>query len=197
MKLESAIDRPEAGSPPPDNYRLGAIFFLMAGGMLFAGLIGGYVVLRYSQPAWPAPGMPPLPVGLAGFNTGVIALSSLALARAVRALRGLDALSLRRGLFLAAFLGAAFLALQVVQWTHLVAGGLSFAGTTYGSTFYLITGVHAAHALSGVAWLLTIALRQRELWVPEPRRRAIEVCALYWHFVGLVWAGIYVALYLL
>ena len=197
MKLETAIDRPEAGTPSPDNYRLGAIVFLMAGGMLFAGLVGGYVVLRYSQPAWPAPGMPRLPVGLAGFNTAVIALSSLALARAVRALRGLDAPGLRRGLFLAAFLGTAFLALQVVQWTRLLAGGLSFAATTYGSTFYLITGVHAAHAASGVAWLLAIALRQRELWVPERRRRSIEICALYWHFVGLVWAGLYVALYLL
>lgn len=185
------------GEPAVGNYRLGAIVFLLAGGMLFAGLIGGYVVLRYSQATWPAPGMPALPVGLAGFNTGVIALSSLALLRAGKALRGLDAVGLRRGLFQAAFLGTVFLALQAVQWRRLLGGGLSFAGTTYGSTFYLLTGVHAVHAVSGVIWLLAIAFRQRELWVPDRRRRGIEVCSLYWHFVGLVWAGIYVVMYLL
>ena len=61
----------------------------------------------------------------------------------------------------------------------------------------MLTGVHAAHALSGVVWLLVIALRQRELWVPDSRQRKIEVCALYWHFVGLIWLGLYVLLYLI
>jgi cytochrome c oxidase subunit III len=197
MNQEVAIDRHGNGGPGQDNYRLGTLFFLMAGVMLFAGLIGAYVVLRYGATSWPAPGMPALPVGLAGFNTIVIGLSSLALLRAGRALRGLDAVGLRRGLFLAALLGTAFLGLQVVQWSRLVSGGLSFAGTTYGSTFYLLTGVHAAHAVSGVIWLLVIAFRQRELWVPERRRRSIEICSLYWHFVGLVWAALYVVLYLL
>jgi cytochrome c oxidase subunit 3 len=141
--------------------------------------------------------MPRLPVRLAGFNTLVIALSSLALHRGVRALRGLDARGLRHALFEAAGLGVLFLALQVAQWSMLFRSGLSFSGTTYGTTFYVLTGVHAAHAVSGVAWLLVIALRQRELWVPDRRQRAIEVCALYWHFVGLVWLGLYVVLYLI
>jgi len=170
---------------------------LVTPGMIFAGLVGGYLVLRYGGPAWPPPGMPPLPTGLAGFNTLVIALSSLVLGRAVRAMRVLDARGLRRGLALSATLGAAFLALQVVQWMRLAGTGLSFTGTTYGTTFYLLTGVHAAHAVSGVVWLLIIALRQKEAWVPDRRQRGIEVCAMYWHFVGLVWLGLYLVLYLL
>lgn len=179
------------------NYRLATLIFLMAGTMLFAGLIAGYLVLRYASAIWPSPGMPRLPVRLAGFNTLVIAASSLALLRGVRDLRNLDARGLRRGLLRASFLGVLFLGLQVVQWILLFSSGLSFSGTTYGATFYVLTGVHAAHALSGVAWLMIIALRQRELWVPDRRQRAVEVCALYWHFVGLVWMGIYVVLYLI
>jgi cytochrome c oxidase subunit 3 len=190
-------ERVAAAGAGADNHRIGTLIFLMAGVMLFAGLVAGYIVLRYAGPAWPAPGMPRLPVGLAGFNTAVIALSSVALWRAVRALRGLDAIGLRRGLFQAALLGVAFLALQGVQWSRLLSHGLGFAATTYGSTFYLLTGAHAAHALVGVGWLLAIALRQREPWVPEARRRGIESCALFWHFVGIVWAGLYVVLYLL
>lgn len=190
-------------SPDPEsrpavaNHRVATLVFLMAGTMLFAGLVGGYLVLRYASGAWPSPGMPHLPVRLAGFNTLVIGLSSLALHRAVLSLRALDARGLRRGLVTAASLGVLFLVLQAVQWTLLARSGLSFTGTTYGTTFYVLTGVHAAHALSGAVWLLAIALRQRELWVPDKRQRMIEVCGLYWHFVGVVWLGLYVVLYLI
>ncbi len=188
---------PNVQPPVTASHRLATLVFLMAGTMLFAGLVGGYLVLRYASRSWPSPGMPPLPTGLAGFNTVVIALSSLALRRAVRSLRALDAIGLRRGLFAAAFLGVAFLGLQVTQWSLLVHHGLSFTATTYGATFYLLTGVHAAHALSGVVWLMVIALRQRELWVTGGRERNVEVCALYWHFVGIVWLGLYIVLYLI
>src|SRR2546425_12632839 len=78
MKNDSLSERPAAPRPATENYRLGTLVFLMAGTMLFAGLIGGYLVLRYASAIWPSPGMPRLPVRLAGFNTLVIASSSLA-----------------------------------------------------------------------------------------------------------------------
>jgi cytochrome c oxidase subunit 3 len=197
MKSDRLSDRPAVPHPATASHRLGTLIFLMAGTMLFAGLVGGYLVLRFASGAWPGPGLPHLPVRLAGFNTVVIALSSLAFHRAVRSLHALDAPGLRRWLFVAAGLGALFLLLQITQWTLLVRGGLSFSGTTYGSTFYTLTGVHAAHALSGVVSLLVLAFRQRELWVPDTRQRTIEVCGLYWHFVGVVWLGLYIVLYLI
>jgi len=178
-------------------HRFGTMVFLMAGVMFFAGLTGAYLVFRFSGQIWPAPGLPALPVGLGGFNTLVIVVSSLALGRAVRAMRWLDAAGLRRGLTAAAALGAAFLILQAVQWWTLLRHGLSFAGTTYGSIFYVLTGAHAVHATVGVLWLLLMAWRQREAWVSDGRQRKVEVCALYWHFVGAVWVGLYAALYLL
>lgn len=181
----------------PDTHRVGTLVFLMAGAMLFGGLVAAYVVLRYGAGAWPAPGAPPLPVRLAGFNTLVIAGSSLALHDGVRGMRRLDARRLRRGVTVAAVLGAVFLALQIVQWSRLLRGGLGFAGTVYGTIFYVITGLHAVHAVAGVAWLLVIAARQRQPWVTGRMERGIEVCAYYWHFVGVVWAFLFVMLYLL
>src|SRR5262245_20083540 len=187
MTDDRPLASPAAARPRTANHRLATLVFLMAGTMLFAGLVGGYLVLRFASRAWPAPGMPALPVRLAGFNTLVILLSSLAFHASVRALRALDARGVRRWLFAAAGLGVLFLGLQVVQWSILLRGGVSFSGTTYGSTFFVLTGFHAAHALSGVLWLLAIAFRQRELWVPDTRQRALEVCGLYWHFVGAIW----------
>jgi cytochrome c oxidase subunit 3 len=187
---------PDRATPIP-THTIGTLIFLVAGTMFFAGLIGAYLVLRYGGTVWPAPGMPPLPVGLAGVSTALIASSSLTLQRAVRSMRGLDAAGLRRGLIGAAVLGAFFLVVQAIQWSRLLSHGLSFNATTYGTTFYVLTGAHALHAVSGVVWLALMALRQRELWVPGRRSRQIEVCALYWHFVGLIWIGMYLLMYLL
>jgi cytochrome c oxidase subunit 3 len=185
--------------PPPRTatHRVGALVFLMAGAMLFAGLLAAYLVLRYAGGGWPAPGTPRLPAGPAGFNTAVILASSLALRHGVRGMRLLDAARLRRGVAAAAVLGAAFLLLQGWQWVGLWRAGLGFAATAYGTTFYLVTGLHALHAASGVVWLLVIAARQRRPWVTGRMERTVEVCALYWHFVGLVWALLYVMMYLL
>ena len=190
-------DDPLPGGHIPGNHRIGTLIFLMAGVMFFAGLVAAYLVLRYSSPAWPAAGMPRLPTALAGFNTVVIALSSLALARAGRAMRTLDARGLRRGLVLTAVLGSTFLLLQAVQWSILLTRGLSFAGTTYGTIVYVITGAHALHAAGGVVWLVVMALVQRDVWVPDSRQRVIEAGTMYWHFVGLVWVTLYVVVYLL
>jgi cytochrome c oxidase subunit 3 len=197
MRSAVAIDGPAPGGHVIGNHRVGTLVFLMAGVMFFAGLVSAYLVLRYAGRVWPAPGMPRLPVLLAGFNTAVIALSSLALLRATRALRADDAGGVRRNLALAAALGSAFLVLQVVQWSTLFAAGLSFAGTTYGTTFYVLTGAHAAHAIVGVVWLLWMSLGQRTPRVAERGRRAIEAGSMYWHFVGLVWVALYLVLYLL
>jgi heme/copper-type cytochrome/quinol oxidase subunit 3 len=190
-------DPPQSAPPVTGHHRFGTLVFLLAGIMFFGGMVGALLVLKYGGPVWPAPGMPGLPTGLAGFNTLVIIGSSLALIRATRALRALDASALKHWVMAAAILGATFLALQIVQWSTLMTGGLSFTGTTYGSTFYLLTGAHAAHAVVGVVWLLIVALRQRQPWVSDRRQRGIEVCALYWHFVGVVWIGLYVVLYLI
>ncbi len=196
--IEHRSSGPISGQPPIiQNYTFATLIFLVAGTMFFAGLIGAYLVLRYGGGAWPAPGMPPLPVRLAGVSTLLIAASSVVLQRAVRAMRSLDAIGTRRGLFVAAILGVAFLIVQAVQWSRLFTLGLSFNATTYGTTFYVLTGVHAVHAISGIIWLAGIAFRQHELWVPDRRGRTIEVCALYWHFVSLIWIGMYVVLYLL
>lgn len=178
-------------------HRFATIAFLMAGTMFFAGMTGAYLVFRFSGQAWPVPGLPALPVGLGGVSTVLIVASSAVLVRAVRAMRTLDAMGLRRGLAGAASLGAAFLVVQCVQWWFLFRHGLSFAGTTYGSTFYFLTGAHAVHATVGVVWLGLIAFRQHEPWVTDRRQRKVEVCALFWHFVGVVWVGLYGALYLL
>jgi heme/copper-type cytochrome/quinol oxidase subunit 3 len=143
---------------------------------------------------WPPPDQPALPIFLPALNTAVIAASSAAVALAVRAhARG----RYRRaslGLGLGAGLGALFLGLQILVWVGLWRAGLLPAGGPYPSVFYALTAFHALHVVVGLAALGVLAIRAR-----MPRgmtRSAVRLWGMFWHFVGVVWGALYVAVYL-
>jgi heme/copper-type cytochrome/quinol oxidase subunit 3 len=170
------------------------VIFLGSWAMMFAALFFAYAVVRVRAPMWPPPDQPALPIFLPALNTAVIAASSAAVALAVRAhARG----RYRRaslGLGLGAGLGALFLGLQILVWVGLWRAGLLPAGGPYPSVFYALTAFHALHVVVGLAALGVLAIRAR-----MPRgmtRSAVRLWGMFWHFVGVVWGALYVAVYL-
>ncbi len=182
--------------PRLDNVRLAMLFFLSAEVMFFAGLVSAFLVLRNAAPVWPPPFQPRLPVAVTGFNTAVLLASSVAVAAAMRARRGGDGAALTRRLGLAATLGAVFLVIQGYEWVRLVEFGLTVGSGAYGATFYTLIGTHAAHVLGALVWLtVTLALAARGRFL-DGRTGPLRACAIYWHFVVLLWPVLYVAVYL-
>src|SRR3990172_9968765 len=98
--------------PLVSNAVLGMLMFMAAETMLFAGLIAGFLVLRYGAVVWPPPFQPRLPIEVTGANTAVLLGSSGTMARALRAIRRGNRGGLVGGLGLTALLGATFLAVQ-------------------------------------------------------------------------------------
>ena len=191
------------GLTPAAVCRLGTVVFLCSEVMLFSGLIGTYIVVRQSGGFWnwppnfgggePLPAMPKL---LTGINTIILISSSFAYHFAeVHVKKG------KSGAFfilLAAMLGATFVGLQCVEWTHLYHEGLWFnKGGVYGSTFFVLTGFHGAHVCVGVLLILWCFFLQvtRRKFTPQ-RHVALENVGLYWHFVDVVWVFLYTILYL-
>jgi cytochrome c oxidase subunit 3 len=175
--------------------RVGMAVFLGSWAMLFAGLFFAYAFVRARAPEGPPPGAPPLPRLLPALNTLAIAASSLAVARAVRAMERARAGRASRLLAAAAVLGTAFLALQVRVWADLWRAGMVPSGGAFPSVFYAFTAFHALHVLVGLGALALLALRTR------PGRGAsltdVRLWGWYWHFVGVLWAALYVTVYLL
>src|SRR4051812_11402491 len=122
--------------------------------MLFTGFVSAYVVLRYGSPKWPPAGMPPLPK-LLWASTGVLLASSVSMTWASIAARRRGRGQLRLALTFTALLGLAFIATQLEAWRQFVAQGVVIQDNVYGTVFYSITGLHAAHVLGGVVLLLT------------------------------------------
>jgi cytochrome c oxidase subunit III len=208
--LGANLRRGPAAGPTPDvpeleRYRLrrtddevtsyiGMVIFLGSWAMMFAALFFAYGMVRVRAPMWPPPDQPALPILVPGLNTAVIAGSSAAVALAVRA----HALGRHRraslGLALGAGLGALFLALQAVVWVGVWRAGLLPSGGPYPSVFYALTAFHALHVLVGLAALGLLAIRAQA--AQGATRSAVRLWGMFWHFVGVVWGAIYVAVYL-
>jgi heme/copper-type cytochrome/quinol oxidase subunit 3 len=177
--------------PPVSNARLAILVVIVAESMLFAGLIGMYLVFRLSA-TWPPPGLPRLPLAVTAFNTVVLLASVVPLSRAMRAAD--DAVA--PGLATTSALGGTFLAVQGFEWARLVHHGLTLRSGTYGATFYVLIGCHAVHVLVAVVWLAVVALLARRGVFTGRRHGALEMCALYWYFVCGLWAVLFPLVYL-
>ena len=175
---------------------LGMVIFLGSWAMMFGALFFAYGMVRARSLAWPPPDLPALPIFLAGINTAVLATSSVVLQLSVRALGRGNVSVVGPGIGVSGVLGAVFLALQVASWRRLYREGLTLEGGPYPSVFYGLTCIHALHVLVGIValgWLCQGAFVGK---YSAARFLPVRLWTLYWHFVGAVWAAMFVAVYL-
>ncbi len=185
---------PPPGAPPVSNARLGILMFIGAETMLFAGLMGAYLLLRYGSAVWPPPGQPRLPLMVTAGNTAALTASAVTAWRAWRAIRAGDRARLRSGLTATALLGCLFLAVQGGEWLRLVRHGLSLSNT-YGATFAALIGLHGAHVLGAVAWIVAVRLRAGGWRYSARRHQSVELASIYWIFVCGLWLVLFGLVY--
>src|SRR4051812_41128668 len=161
--------------------------------MFFAGLFAAYFFLRANALQWPPPGVD-LDVRSASIFTAVLVLSSGTMQLAVRAAERDNRRSVVRWLVVTFILGAVFLAGQGRDWDRLHFGIDTHA---YGSAFYLTTGFHGLHVLAGLGAMLLMAGRAAAPTFDRDDAPAIEVLSYYWHFVDIVWLGLYATIFIL
>ncbi len=183
--------------PPNGAAELGFGLMLLGLGTLFVAFLGTWLVFRRTAGAWPPPGTPRPPAGL-WLSTVLLVANSAALVRAVRARRVGDGPATRRWLASAAVLGLLFLAAQGRLWSDLLDEGVSLSAGAYGTLFFSLTGLHAIHVVGGLIYLGLVVSGARAAMEPvEPggRRTRVEFCAVYWHFLGVVWIPVFGVLY--
>lgn len=177
---------------------LGMVLFLGSWAMMFASLFFAYGMVRMRALAWPPEGVPRLPLLLPGLNTLVIGASSWSLQRGLEGARTGKLERVPGAVGACLLLGCTFVVLQFLLWTGLWQAGLSVSsGGSYGSVFYAMTFVHAAHVAVGIAalgWLFRRALQGAH---NPGRHLALRLWTAYWHFVGAVWLLLFVTLFVL
>ena len=157
--------------------------------MMFAGLTSAYLV-RQAAGNWLEFKLP----GLFAANTAVILLSSLVLHFSYNAYIKGNSERYKLFVLLALILGIAFLVLQYLGWQELYSIGVSLEINPSASFIYVISGLHAAHVLGGIAALTMAVLHAYSLpyKVTAPRKLRFELTLIYWHFVDLLWVYLFV-----
>jgi len=184
-------------SPLEDAGMMGMYLLIVALGMLFAASVVGYFVIRSQHQPWPPPGFPVLPRTL-WLSTLLIVSASMAIRHALGAARRGEQPAMRRSLAMTFALGVAFLASQSTAWCQIV-GQVTQASENAGpylKLFYVLTGLHAAHVLVGLATLGVVIARARSGRYTSSRFSGIRYSAVYWHFLDAVWCVLFVVVYL-
>ena len=168
--------------------RLGLWLFIISEAFLFGGILIGRIVLWGDT-------RPHLEQGPAFVLTAALLISSFFMNRAETAIAIGDLKEFKSGIKWTIALGTLFLVGVVAfEWplSH-----LSAAEDAYGAIFYLMTGMHAFHVLTGIIFLAVIYRNGKNgLYTPE-KHWAVEAAAVYWHFVDVVWIFFYPAIYLI
>ena len=188
--------RPIERGPLIASTRIAMIALMTSELMLFAGLVGMYLVVRLSLTVWPPADQPRLPILVTSLNTLVLFGSLAPMTAALRAIRRDDQARATGALAITTALGTVFLAIQGFEWTRLVHHGLTLASSQYGASFYLLIGCHAVHVLAAVVWLATVTLLARRGRFTATRHAGLEMCGIYWYFVAALWAFLFPLVYL-
>lgn len=158
------------------------IFIVVIGG-LFA-LFGSAFVMRMDTEAWSSLTLPPI----VWANTVLLILASLFLHLAASAARRGDRQGLRRAVMIAALATTGFLLGQLLAWRGLTMGGDGLTTSPGASFFYMLSGLHGLHILGGLG-ALGLMMR-RSGTNPNSASLNIGLCAAYWDFLLIVWAGL-------
>jgi heme/copper-type cytochrome/quinol oxidase subunit 3 len=180
-----------------DNVKMGVWAFLGSECLFFGSLISTYLLYRNR-----VVGDSPTPsevydIPYTSVSSFVLLMSSLTMVLALAAIQRGDHRGLRTWLLATALLGMIFIGGQVYEFTAFVEEGLKLSSSTFGSSFFVMTGFHGAHVTVGIFMLLGLfgmSAFGRLDAVDGPRR--VELVGLYWHFVDIVWIVIFTVVYL-
>ncbi len=200
QKSTAVINRPSATS-------VGTIVWLGSEVMFFAGLFAMYFSLRANSPAIWAFDTEKLNVPFALTNTLILVASSFTAQFGVFAAERMQPRATGKSLvkwgmvewfFLSYLLGAIFVAGQVWEYATLISEGVMLSSNSYGSAFYITTGFHALHVTGGlIAFLLIIGRTFAAKKFGHYEATGAIVVSYYWHFVDVVWIGLFLIVYVL
>jgi cytochrome c oxidase subunit III len=181
----------------PNLVSVGTIVWLSSELMFFAGLFAIYFTARAQNP--PTETWPPEPTHLnvpyALVVTIILVASSFTCQFGVFAAERGDVFGLRRWYVLTLIMGTAFVLGQGYEYVQLVHEGTTLSSSAYGTVFYLTTGFHGLHVTGGLIAFVYLLIRTKlSKFTPQQATAAIVV-SYYWHFVDVVWIGLFTVIY--
>ncbi len=182
-------------SPHTSTVTFGFWVYLMTDAVLFAGLFATYAVLESATFGGPG-GKELFSLSFVLTQSIVLLTSSflmgLALIAAGHAKKTLALLALAATFIL----GASFVALELVEFAHLIAEGHGPATNAFLSAFFTLVGTHGLHVSVGLLWMFVVGMHLVLRGFTEGTLRKLSCLGLYWHFLDLIWIFLFTIVYL-
>lgn len=178
----------------PSMLGVGTIVWLSSELMFFSGLFAAYFTLRANSTGpWPPKGIQ-LDVLQSGIFTFILLMSSFTMQKAVYDAEHHRRRSAIQWIVVTIVMGTSFVANQAVEWTH-----VAFAPSTnsYGSLFFVMTGLHGLHVILGLVAMIFLIVRMAGRTRDPGEIAVVQSLSYYWHFVDIVWVALYAVLFLL
>lgn len=169
---------------------VGMIVALVSFAMLFATLMMGFAMYRFTSPVWPPAGMTKPSLFLPTLSTLCIFLSSLSYMYFEKNIAD------KKGLITTMILGIGFMLMQTLLWNQLKTQGIFVSSGIFASIIYAFTWIHAAHivvALALLLWLFTFGLKE----INTKARLRVSSVGKFWHFLGIVWLIMFLTIFVL
>ncbi|MBE1471296.1 cytochrome c oxidase subunit 3 [Kibdelosporangium phytohabitans] len=187
----------------PNMVSVGTIVWLSSELMFFAGLFAMFFTVKAQNSTghWPPPLTPGgdpihLNVLFATPFTVILILSSVTCQLGVFAAEKGDVFGLRRWYTLTLVMGAIFVAGQGIEYVNLIHEGVTIPSGGFGTVFYLTTGFHGLHVIGGLIAFVYLLIRTRMSKFTPAQATAAIVVSYYWHFVDIVWIGLFAVIYI-
>jgi cytochrome o ubiquinol oxidase subunit 3 len=181
---------------PEGSTILGFWLYIMSDCLIFAVLFATYAVLSRSYAAGPSPAdLFELP--LVAVNTSMLLLSSITYGFAMLAMEKGVIRTTLIWLAVTGVFGAMFIGLELNEFWHLIKDGAGPQRSAFLSAFFTLVGTHGLHVTVGIIWLVTLMVQVRMHGLIAENRRRLMCLSMFWHFLDVVWIGVFSLVYLI
>jgi cytochrome o ubiquinol oxidase subunit 3 len=181
---------------PESGQVLGFWIYLMSDCLIFACLFACYGVLGRNYAGGPT-GAQVFELPTVALNTALLLVSSITYGFSMVAMQGGRVKQTLRWLAATGLLGVGFLSLELKEFAHLIAQGAGPDRSAFLSSFFTLVGTHGLHVAFGVVWLVTLMIQAARRGFDPTVRRRLMCLSLFWHFLDVVWIGVFSFVYLL
>ncbi|MBR0644673.1 cytochrome o ubiquinol oxidase subunit III [Plastoroseomonas hellenica] len=186
----------EHGHAEGGSTMLGFWIYLMSDCLIFAVLFATYGVLGGNYAAGPAPkDLFELP--LVALNTAMLLFSSITYGFAMLAMQEGRRAATQAWLAVTGLFGLAFLGIELYEFAHLIHIGATPQRSAFLSSFFTLVGTHGLHVTFGIVWLVTLMVQVARHGLIPANRRRLMCLSMFWHFLDVIWIGVFTFVYLM
>jgi cytochrome o ubiquinol oxidase subunit 3 len=175
---------------------LGFWLYLMSDCLIFAMLFAAYGVLGGNYAAGPAP-KDLFDLNLVAVNTAMLLFSSITYGFAMLTMDKGRVAATQAWLAVTGLFGLAFLSIELYEFAHMIHEGATPQRSAFLSSFFTLVGTHGLHVTFGIIWLGTLMVQVARFGLIEANRRRLMCLSMFWHFLDVIWIGVFTFVYLM